>query len=288
MNMSICHHRLRRDMSYTIRCIRLQHKTKESTQPPSSFEELDSEIIDMPDFLSGFDKVAAQNSTNDVSQEGNQPKPNNVDPPMEQSQYSPPFTSRSFDDLHQHLGKGLSPRPFDLNCPGFPPLPLDINDPKATTTNDTSTHKSISNNTVNEQSMNADSYAMFAQESVRAVSQHSAYYRTASEGTNAQASFRGQHHVLTPSVVNVANLRAHAMASSEIRNSFISGRDNSSSDWGAYQEESEPGALVSGSDNASDTPSHDVDSDSNCDENPNRKKAKVDLTAPSLCLTPGL
>ena len=243
----------------------------------------------MPDFLSGFDKVAAQNSTKHNSQDdGDHPKPCNVNLTLEQSQYSPPFTSRSFDDLHQHLGRGLSPRPFDLNYPEFPPLPLDINDPKPTTTNASSTIKSISNSSVPEQSMSADSYAMFAQQSALAVSQHSAYFRSAVEGTTAPASFCGQ--VLTPSVVNVANLRAHSMASSEIRNSFVSGSKNSSSEWGGYMEESESAALVSGSgsDNASDTPSNDADSDSNSYEGPNRKKAKVDRMTPSLCFSLGL
>lgn len=238
----------------------------------------------MPDFLSGFDKVAAQHSTKNNPQDEDRPKTNNVNLSIEQSQYSPPFTSRSFDDLHQHLGKGLSPRPFRLNCPEFPPLPLDIDDPKptiTTTTNDASTNKSISNSCVTEHSMSADSYAMFAQQSALAVSQHSAYFRSAVEG---------QNQGLTPSIVNVANLRAHSMASSEIRNSFITSSKNSSLEWGAYPEESESAALVSGSgsDNASDTPSNDADSDSNSYDGPNRKKAKVDLMAPSLCFSMGL
>lgn len=51
----------------------------------------------MPDFLSGFDKVSGHKSTHHL------PPIGDFDP------YSPTYTTESFDDLHQLLGKNLTP-----------------------------------------------------------------------------------------------------------------------------------------------------------------------------------
>ena len=57
---------------------------------------------EIPDLLSGFDKVAADSST------CHNPSSNL----QEAYQYSPAFTSRSFDEFHRLLGKDLSPLPL--------------------------------------------------------------------------------------------------------------------------------------------------------------------------------
>ena len=200
--------------------------------------------LDMPDFLSGFEKVAARSTTTE---------PQKLAINTAESQYSPPFTSRSFDDLHQLLGKGLSPRPFDLNCPSpaFPQVSLGASQ---------GTHP-----------VTADSYAIFAQQSALAVSQHSAYLRTAKQQELAVPTLTGQPTAppsVTPSVVTAANLRFYSMPSEK--------HVVSDSEWGTSTEESEStGAQVS--DNASDA----NDSDSNSDEGPHRKKLKVEhMTQP--------
>lgn len=52
---------------------------------------------DLPDFLAGFDRIVGRNT------------PNKMLPTSDPAQFSPTYTSRSFDDLHRLLGKNLSP-----------------------------------------------------------------------------------------------------------------------------------------------------------------------------------
>lgn len=101
---------------------------------------------DVPDFLAGFDKVA-----------GGPKATVPVDPSV---QYSPPFTSRSFDDFHRLLGKDIS----QLG-------------EAATTGASPGESKSDENSSVREAmaQFTAESYAFFAQESCIAASQHDAY-----------------------------------------------------------------------------------------------------------------
>lgn len=221
-------------------------------------------LQDIPDILSGFDKVAAaQNRTT----------PNRADVALISSQYSPPFTSRSFDDFHQLLGNDLLHQPLNIGdstsggqhqairtsteqVRGLPHPPIG--------------GKSNGRADVNsDASLTADAYAMFAQESALAVSQHSAYCRTDStpsdSGTSpttssgqldTQALAAAPDVVRAPAavsvseessrrfnkhnppryfphpssvVVNAANLRAHAKAAeitAELDSSSISSKNN--------------------------------------------------------------
>lgn len=222
---------------------------------PSAYQDPGS--MDIPDFLSGFDKVAAERSKKEQQMQTAAPPP----PPVhiQSSEYSPPFTSRSFDDLHQHLGKGLSPRPFDLNnSTGYP----------------------------EQRTVTADSYAIFAQQSALAVSQHSAYKQEAVPSIPFPTLSSSERPVLptmalTPSVVNAANLRAHSIMANNNKGSanVVSSGSERNSEWGT--EGSESTAVSStgcqGSDTTSDNHSDNLsnDSDSNSLEGPQKKKIKV-------------
>jgi len=231
----------------------------------------------LPDFLSGFDKVAARSGV---------PPPVPLAAPVvngrQSSQYSPPFTSRSFDDFHQLLGKGLSPRPLDLNNAyrGFTQPPFDTN------SHPNPTH--AANPEPGQPPVSADSYALFAQQSALAVSQHSAYCIKGNPpsiplpdlSVNANIQIGLPATTFTPSVVNAANLRAHSEAQRAAKSVVVSGSEKS--EWGTSTDESESTGVLSrasgsesstGSDSASDNASND--SDSNSVEGPQKKKMKI-------------
>lgn len=89
---------------------------------------------EMPDFLSGFDKVATHHRDSPTLAQTNQDAP-----------YSPTYTSKSFDDFHRFLGKGLSPEVPRVVLPATDvssfttlqkslfPKPKSIKDPDAVT-----------------------------------------------------------------------------------------------------------------------------------------------------------
>ena len=240
--------------------------TRSSTPNP----DVTSSSTELPDFLSGFEKVSAQSAgAGDSDHQTNSTKFSFSKVPVDQSQYSPPFTSRSFDDLHQHLGKGLSPRPLRLTFPEFPPLPSAITAPGVGQKATASTSQSLLSGSVPVGSVTADSYAVFAQQSALAVSQHSAYFGDAN-GRSA-ADLARDEQSLTSAVVNAENLRAHSMVTD-----FINGSDDLLSKWEAFNTMGASIGVVSGSDNSSDTRSNDADSDSTYDEGPEPKKAKVE------------
>jgi len=238
------------------------------------------ETHDIPDFLSGFEKVAARSVADNTSSDV-------VPNEKLRSQYSPPFTSQSFDDFHQLLGKGISPKPLDLDnthrgLTRYAPESIKLN------RNEFST---ISMNVQPVQSVSADSYAIFAQQSALAVSHHSAYSsRSAAcvipsftpEPTEENSRAAGTNiSSLTTSIVNAANLRAHSLAS---KNHIVSGSEKS--DWGTSTEETESTGVgyngsasdsATTSDNASDNASGDNESDSNPDSGPCKKKIKLSL-----------
>jgi hypothetical protein len=225
-------------------------------------QEFPSKQLDIPDFLSGFEKLAAKASTWDPSQVVFQPTSANLTAP-----YSPTFTSRSFDDFHKHLGTGLSPR--------SPPRPLDLND------DSNKAPSSVSLGVYTGSSVSADSYAVFAQQSALAVSQHSAYYRCPAISSSVPSiplpplgSSNPETGIFTPSVVNAANLRTHSLlarglsfdVSSHETKNIVSASERSNSECGTNTEESESTGLASsppGSGTESNTNSADNSSDSN-------------------------
>mmetsp|Transcript_22133 Transcript_22133/g.32687 ORF Transcript_22133/g.32687 Transcript_22133/m.32687 type:complete len:755 (-) Transcript_22133:498-2762(-) len=233
--------------------------------------------LEIPDFLSGFEKVATKSVVNVESSTGGLAPsriPQSVNEKF-QSQYSPPFTSRSFDDFHQLLGKGLSPSYLDLN-----------NNMQRGHELNSATSVETSVNDEKNRSVSADSYAMFAHQSALAVSHHSAYSRKApAEGLPAPSNESNDKNIggqgpeippITTSVVNAANLRAHSLASKTPH--IVSGSEKS--EWGTSTEETEStgvGYTGSGSDNSSwNSPACDNESDSS-ESGPLQKKVKLSL-----------
>jgi hypothetical protein len=132
----------------------------------------------LPDFLTGFDKV-----TSNPKHGAAQGKPTIDAPPTGGNpQYSPPFTSRSFDDFHRLLGNDLSP--LDET--------VDQKTSASSTQDQRQPHLSLAATAQASQSIreidtmalfNAESYAMFAQESAIAASQHAAYFQPGDTGS---------------------------------------------------------------------------------------------------------
>lgn len=232
--------------------------------------------LDVPDFLSGFEKVVTKSAGNGESFAGGTSQsriPRSANEKI-QSQYSPPFTSQSFDDFHQLLGKGLSPEALDLDN-----THRGQQEVYGAASNETSI------NHQKERSVSADSYAIFAHQSALAVSHHSAYsikapaeMPTASSNESKDKNLGSLGPEITPmttSVVNAANLRAHSLASKTPP--IVSGSEKS--EWGTSTEETEStvGYTGSGSDNASwNTSAGDNESDSS-DSGPHQKKVKLSV-----------
>ncbi|KAI2507613.1 hypothetical protein MHU86_6800 [Fragilaria crotonensis] len=228
----------------------LQHDLPLVTRSATPNPDVASSSTELPDFLSGFEKVTAQNA-----EAVDTDHPTNI-------------VRRS----SSASGQGLSPRPLRLTFPEFPPLPSAITAPAVGQKSAATTSQSLLGGSVPVGSVTADSYAVFAQESALAVSQHSAYFGDAN-GRSA-VNFPCDEPSLTPAVVNAENLRAHSMVTDN--SNFISGSDNLSTKWEAFNVMGESIGVVSGSDNSSETRSNDADSDSNYDEGPEPKKIKVE------------
>lgn len=116
-----------------------------------------------PDFMAGFDKVAlsmkAAYTTTVPTTEG-----------QNALQCSPPMTSRSFDEFHRLLGKDLTP----LDDGATEAAPME--NPAVAAAKGEAT-KALSDKVLLDTTalFTAESYAMFAQESALAASQHAAY-----------------------------------------------------------------------------------------------------------------
>lgn len=144
--------------------------------------------VEVPDFLSGFERVWQKKPVESDSPPllplgvsasfGGGYNANDV-----LLQTSPPLTSKSFDDLHRLLGTDLSQQAFDLNGThrdqgvhnDVPQQGVRVNTPGGCGHNlndklESSGH--VPRATHNDP---ADAYAAFAQQSVQAVMQHSAY-----------------------------------------------------------------------------------------------------------------
>lgn len=118
----------------------LGSRTLPSSQGSASVQPMPSgSVPELPDFLSGFDKVIGHST---------------FAPEAKGLQYSPPFTSQSFDDIHLFLGK------------------------EALTLNETSGNTDPPVSASDGCTSVADSYYQFAQESANMASQHSAYSST--------------------------------------------------------------------------------------------------------------
>ena len=152
----------------------------------------------VPDFLAGFDKVASSTPKLHGMQGG----------AVLSSEYSPPFTSKSFDDFHRLLGKDVD----EIAKPGIG----SVSTPQQTMHSTASIHprplklsprESPGNGSHVPDTMalfSAESYAMFAQESALTMSHHAAYGKqeqqqqaeqppTVMEGSNHDQSLTTGH-----------------------------------------------------------------------------------------------
>jgi hypothetical protein len=124
---------------------------------------------DVPDILSGFDSALKQQEqrtsvgTADLGILQQQ---------LNELQYSPPFTSRSFDDFHRLLGKDLTPLD-DTARPG----PTNTEAGKGAVVALSASNSAALAPSANDATalFTAESYALFAQESAREACQHAAY-----------------------------------------------------------------------------------------------------------------
>lgn len=306
-----------------------------------------SNTSEIPDFLSGFERVAAvaakETNTSTVLVKESSPwipvTPHipTASDSTSTEQHSPPFTSKSFDEFHRLLGKDLSPlqkvekmhaKVSDaVRIPPTESLGQGVSVSNAP--NSTNQHSvrpvTIAPRTAIKElatSFTADSYALFAQESARAVSEHSAYSLS-----------NGLHRLLArpqeePSVLPVSTseakdfmtftttISASTVAATTTTNAnHNSNNNNSSSSTGerseffAFQPALESASaflshiyksshhsnVVSGSEESgsarggsgmdstgSDNASND--SDSNSDDGPYHKKLKIDHNGES-CIT---
>lgn len=180
---------------------------------------------DLPDFLSGFDKFSEQNNPNSQS-------PVKLTPTFDPAQFSPTYTSRSFDDLHRLLGKNLSPevRPQSVQTIQSPhvkellvPLPSVSSKTGRTSLLSSQSARSLIADratasvpflvpkivphgqpqqnlgqsysealSATGDTFGADSYSIFAQQSAVAASQHSAYISAPSNRDDGMMMLLGE------------------------------------------------------------------------------------------------
>jgi len=187
---------------------------------------------DLPDLLSGFDCVTAsyklstsnQNpASTDKTTQFHQWQPQSVhttfsnDATSSSAQFSPTVTSKSFDDLHQFLGKDYPPSTqhllvqphtkYSIRLEGSATNAMKSNHPGAGMLQ--KNHENGEVSTVDSTSSTSDAftYAMFAQESALAVSQHSAYWhpdgKKVSPVANVEPTLtKNKHDPLTISTFN--------------------------------------------------------------------------------------
>lgn len=184
-------------------------------------------------------------------------------------QCSPPLTSKSFDELHRLLGSDLSPKPFDLNESKSEQYPADSESASTTSDNTTNT-ATTQHGTATPTNISADVYALFAQQSALAVSQHSAYCRASKVSSQACCIHTTASPVSSPDIsFSLATMYEKPKAAGQTSARFISGSEQSSDVEGGSMH----GSSSSSNTGTSDTSSNDSDSVS--DDGPPQKKAKT-------------
>jgi hypothetical protein len=132
---------------------------------------------ELPDFLTGFDKVTCIFKHGAAQGTATTDAPPTVGIPP----YSPPFTSRSFDDFHRVLGKGWCPLDETVDQKTSSSSTRDPQQPHSSLASTAQTSQSILE--IDTMALfTAESYAMFAQESAMAASQHAAYFQPGDAG----------------------------------------------------------------------------------------------------------
>jgi hypothetical protein len=188
------------DAMNAVDCDIIQHRTQILAERNVQRQPILEQAADeMPDFLSGFDQVKKSSPQKLVT------PPSTIQAEVDPSQFSPTFTSRSFDDFHRLLGTNLSPlgkrRCTDLPIPDVPVTDL-LAAPASGRTEGLQDHTNSITSAVSAQphqssqemlqraygeaiswesrlpstSNSADSYTIFAQQGAFAASQHSAYF----------------------------------------------------------------------------------------------------------------
>lgn len=258
---------------------------------------------DLPDFLAGFDKISEQN---------NPTSPIKLTPTFDPAQFSPTYTSRSFDDLHRLLGKNLSPevRQQSVQTIQSPhikdllvPLPSACNKtgqtsllPSQSTGAQKSDgiassfpvvlpkaipHRQLQQNSghATMDTFGADSYSVFAQQSAFAASQHSAYISAPSSSDDGIMMLLGDDFEINyPSFNEVSQDHCAVVAHSE---PYTAGYQVSSHFTTMVSEPSDHGSdethgdsFTSGTDNPTDGVSSSNESDGSYSESSRRKKAR--------------
>ncbi len=276
-----------------------------------------SSMSEIPDFLSGFDRVAAvaakeANSFNNGTYVLKDSAPwISVAPQMAAAAsngttstepHSPPFTSKSFDEFHRLLGNDLSMHKMELLQQAQVseavriPATESLGQGASFTSQPMVRPATIVPRSETKESSNAfsaDSYALFAQESARAVSEHSAYSLS-----------NGLHRLLglpqeAPRVVPIAKPRDIMTTDAnhtnhnnntgggrteffgfqpalESASAFLTHIYKTSHHSNLVSEESGSARGGSGMDSTTGSDNASNDSDSNSEEGPCRKKVKMD------------
>lgn len=194
-------------------------KPASRSDPQPNDDPLNGLPTEMPDFLAGFDKVALS-----LKPDGGHGQRASLRT-EEASQFSPTFTSRSFDDLHSFWGTDLSAldSPYakahntaptsPKHSSGGPPMPA------------LADHMAL---------FNADSYAMFAVESAAVVaSQHSAYLPPLNNNMTVRESFDVEQ------TVKLVSQRVGSRAASTTMESGDESDDNNRMDSSSDKESSD-------------------------------------------------
>jgi hypothetical protein len=143
------------------------HNKSSSMPPPMNVASIVPTVAqppsEIPNLLSGFDKFVQKNQSTT-------PEQTSVPPPIADD-YSPPFTSRSFDEFHRFLGKE------ELPLLDAPSSPHESSLPIHTTTMVSFEPTATLDVTVPDTAalFTAESYAMLAQASAMEASRHGAY-----------------------------------------------------------------------------------------------------------------
>jgi hypothetical protein len=160
-----------------------RHPNDPSSAPPVHPRDAAPETNELPDFLTGFDNVTSNLKHRAVQGKATTDAPSTGGTP----QYSPSFTSQSFDDFHRLLGKDLSALDETVDQKTSASSTRDPQQPHSSLA--ATTQKSQSIREIDTMALfNAESYAMFAQESATAASQHSAYFQPGDPGLNPMYS----------------------------------------------------------------------------------------------------
>ena len=184
-----------------------------------------------------------------------------LDPSNYMAQYSPTYTSKSFDDLHQFIGND-----YPLSVVATMKAPKESTDDEIRgPATDVANLMNIPNNNIKNSSV-ADAYALFAQQSATAMSKHSAYAHPCDNNSNSDEERNSSTLIIGNPIIrgnssnssvmfNATNLQLHSAAVAEKERADKAAKDSLES----KRVSSSTGILVPVS---KDTPSSKFDTSS--------------------------